>query len=71
MNFYYEVLDEKQFQKLSQALIAAQFPNAQCFPVGQPDGGGDALAVYADRSEVYRHSNSYGNSVAINRLSTK
>ena len=71
MNFHYEVFDEKQFQKLSQALIATQFPNAQCFPDGQPDGGRDALAVYTDCSEVYRHSNSYRISVAINRLSTK
>lgn len=43
MDFHYEVLDEKRFQKLSQALIVAQFPNAQCFPVGQSDGGRDAI----------------------------
>ena len=41
--YYYEALDEKSFQKLVQALIVAQFPRAQCLPVGQPDGGRDAF----------------------------
>ena len=50
MDFHYEVLDEKRFQKLSQVLIVSQFPNAQCFPVGQPDGGRDALAVDTESS---------------------
>ncbi len=48
MEFHYEMLDEKKFQKLSQALIVAQYPNAQCLPVGQPDGGRDAFEVHAD-----------------------
>ena len=43
MDYNYEALDEKRFQKLSQALIAAQYPNTQCLPVGQPDGGRDAF----------------------------
>ncbi len=51
MDFHYEMLDEKKFQKLSQALIVAQYPNAQCLPVGQPDGGRDAFDVHADTDE--------------------
>lgn len=56
MDFYYEVLDDKKFQKLCQALIVAQYPNTQCFPVGQPDGGRDA---------VYFHSNSNQNEFTV------
>lgn len=41
--YYYEALDEQSFQKLVQALIVAQYPRAQCLPVGQPDGGRDAF----------------------------
>ena len=44
MDFDYEVLGDQRFQKLSQALIVAQYPNAQCLPVRQPDGGRDAFA---------------------------
>ena len=43
MDYNYEALDEKTFQKLCQALIAAQYPNAQSMPVGQPDGGRDSF----------------------------
>lgn len=43
MKYNYEALDPESFQKLAQALIVAQFPNAQSLPVGQPDGGKDAL----------------------------
>lgn len=43
MDYNYEALDEKTFQKLCQALIVAQYPNAQSMPVGQPDGGRDAF----------------------------
>ena len=45
MDYHYEVLDHQRFQKLSQALIVAQYPNAQCLPVGQPDGGRDAQFI--------------------------
>ena len=43
MDYNYEALDEKRFQKFSQALIVAQYPNTQCLPVGQADGGRDAF----------------------------
>ena len=48
MDYNYETLDEHRFQKLAQALIVAEHPRAQCFPVGQPDGGRDAQLVHFD-----------------------
>lgn len=45
MDYNYEALDDKRFQKLCQALIVAQFPDAQCLPVGEADGGRDALVL--------------------------
>ncbi|MEJ5979187.1 hypothetical protein WG901_21215 [Novosphingobium sp. PS1R-30] len=41
--YHYEVLDDERFQQFCQGLIVASFPNAQCMPVGQPDGGRDAF----------------------------
>jgi hypothetical protein len=41
--YHYEALGDERFQEFCQALISAQFPNAQCLPVGQPDGGRDAF----------------------------
>jgi hypothetical protein len=38
-----ESLSPERFQQMCQALLAACFPNAQCLPVGQPDGGRDAF----------------------------
>lgn len=49
MDYNYEALDDKSFQKLCQALIVAQFPDAQCLPVGEPDGGRDAILLHANR----------------------
>ena len=44
--YHYETLNEHDFQKLAQALIVAKFPDAQCLPVGQPDGGRDAMRYH-------------------------
>ena len=44
MDYLFETLEEKRFQQLCQALLTAEFPNTQCFPVAQPDGGRDATA---------------------------
>lgn len=38
-----ENLGPERFQHLCQALLIKQFPNLNCFPVGQPDGGRDAI----------------------------
>lgn len=45
MDYHYEYLDDQTFQKLCQAVIVAMHPTAhvQCMPVGQPDGGRDAV----------------------------
>lgn len=43
MDFAYEVLGDEKFQKLCQAVLVDIFPNVQCLPVGQPDGGRDAF----------------------------
>lgn len=40
--YHYETLGDEKFQEFCQALIAIDFPTAQCLPVGQPDGGRDA-----------------------------
>ena len=41
--YQYEQLDDESFQQLSQSLLLKSFPGLQCFPVGQPDGGRDAI----------------------------
>ena len=51
MGFHYETLDGEKFQKFCQALIVAQYPNTQCFPVGQPDGGRDAVYFHGDPNQ--------------------
>ena len=43
MDYPLENLDPERFQKFSQALITKEYPNVQCFPVAQPDGGRDAV----------------------------
>ena len=43
MDYNLEALGDERFQKLCQALLVATFPNVQCLPVGQPDGGRDAF----------------------------
>ena len=41
--YQYEQLNDESFQQLSQSLLVKEFPGLQCFPVGQPDGGRDAI----------------------------
>lgn len=43
MNYPLENLGHERFQQLCQALIAKEYPNTQCFPIGQADGGRDAV----------------------------
>ena len=42
-SYQYEQLNDESFQQLSQSLLIKAFPGLQCFPVGQPDGGRDAI----------------------------
>lgn len=43
MEYNFENLGPDKFQEFCQALLAREYPSAQCFPVGQADGGRDAL----------------------------
>ena len=51
MDFHYEVLNDQKFQKLCQALIVSQYPRTQCLPVGQPDGGRDAIVFHNEHNQ--------------------
>ncbi|MEQ8998050.1 MAG: hypothetical protein RID53_16280 [Coleofasciculus sp. B1-GNL1-01] len=44
MNYPFENLDPEKIQEFCQSLLIKEFPDVQCFPVAQPDGGRDALA---------------------------
>lgn len=46
-----ENLGPERFQQLCQALVIKEFPGATVFPVGQPDGGRDALQRIREGSE--------------------
>ena len=43
-SYKYEQLNDESFQQLSQSLLTKTYPDLQCFAVGQPDGGRDAIA---------------------------
>lgn len=43
MNYQFENLGPERFQMFCQSLLVKEHPNMQCFPVGQPDGGRDAV----------------------------
>ncbi len=45
MGYAYENSDPERFQHLCQSLLLSDFPDLQCLPVGQPDGGRDAIAL--------------------------
>ena len=49
-SYQYEQLNDESFQQLSQSLLLKEFPGLQCFPVGQPDGGRDAIARHFEDS---------------------
>lgn len=46
MRYPFENLTPEKFQQFAQALLAKEFPNVQCFPVAQPDGGRDAIQLH-------------------------
>jgi hypothetical protein len=43
MSYHFEELGDERFQQLCQAILTCAFPNVQCLPVSQPDGGRDAF----------------------------
>src|SRR4051812_48605817 len=52
MPYDYEQLDPERFQHLCQALILKEFPGTNCLPVGQPDGGRDAIHIGNGTPEI-------------------
>ena len=46
MDYPLENLSPEKFQHLCQALLVRDMPNVQCMPIGQPDGGRDAVQWY-------------------------
>jgi len=44
LDYPLENLGPERFQHFCQALLVTEFPRLQCFPVGQPDGGRDAVS---------------------------
>ncbi|WP_278263723.1 hypothetical protein [Nocardia sp. AG03] len=44
MQYDYERLNPDRFQDMCQALLVAELPDVQCYPVGQSDGGRDATS---------------------------
>jgi hypothetical protein len=54
MSYPLENLNDETFQSLCQALLAKEFPGISCFPVGQPDGGRDAvLSTYSSEEKQF------------------
>jgi len=51
MDYQFENLGPERFQQFCQSLLAREFPQFQCFPIGQPDGGRDAIAFYLDERQ--------------------
>ncbi|MBI3173200.1 MAG: NTPase (NACHT family)-like protein [Chloroflexi bacterium] len=46
MDYPYENLSPEKFQEFCQSLLVNEYPEIQCLPVGQPDGGRDAFFYY-------------------------
>lgn len=49
MDYPFENLGPEKFQQFCQAILAKEFPNVQCFPIAQPDGGRDSTCVFMRR----------------------
>jgi hypothetical protein len=50
--YNFEELGDERFQQLCQAILTREFPDVQCLPVGQPDGGRDAFVRGRVRARV-------------------
>jgi len=58
VTYLYESLGPERFQEFCQALMVASFPDVQCLPVGQPDGGRDAYLIH-------RHSHRHDGAIHV------
>lgn len=56
MKYPLENLGHERFQQLCQALLGKCYPNVKCFPVGQADGGRDAIVPdnYDESFTIYQ-----------------
>ncbi|WP_225732675.1 NACHT domain-containing NTPase [Nocardia sp. JCM 34519] len=52
MQYSYEHLNPDRFQELCQAILVREYRHVQCFPIGQRDGGRDALVVLESGERV-------------------
>ena len=52
MAYHFEELGDERFQQLCQAVLTREFPDLQCLPVGQPDGGRDAFVRGRVRTRI-------------------
>jgi hypothetical protein len=53
MSYPLESLGSDRFQRLCQALLVREYPDVKCFPIGQADGGRDAVAPSADAAGAF------------------
>ncbi|RYJ43277.1 NACHT domain-containing protein [Flavobacterium beibuense] len=51
MDYFFENLGDERFQELCNTIITKEFIDVQSLPVGQPDGGRDALSYYMNSSK--------------------
>ncbi len=52
MDYPLEYLGPERFQQFCQSLLVREHKDVQCFPVGQPDGGRDAISYFTDHSST-------------------
>ncbi len=54
MDYPFENLNPEKFQEFTQALLVKEFPDLQCLPVAQPDGGRDIVTYeYGNSSNSF------------------
>lgn len=53
MDYQLENLGPERFQEVCHALLVRAFPKTQCFPVGQRDGGRDAISYLDEGSDGF------------------
>lgn len=49
MSYAFELLGPERFQYVCQSLLLESYPDTQCLPVAQPDGGRDAFTLDASK----------------------
>jgi hypothetical protein len=53
MNYLLKTLGDEPFQQLCQAILLCSYPEVQCLPVGQRDGGWDAYQRRTKRRDKF------------------